>query len=64
MLTLAYSYMRFSSLEQGKGNSSQRQNEKRDQYLARRGLTLDWSLVLVGLDRSRARNSGCMFGEP
>ena len=41
MQPLAYSYLRFSSTEQRKGNSIQRQLGDRDAYVARRELTLD-----------------------
>lgn len=44
---LCYSYARFSSKHQGKGDSLTRQNEARDAWLARKGLALDESLVMV-----------------
>lgn len=43
---LAYSYIRFSTLEQRNGNSLIRQIEMRDAYLQEKGLTLDNSLTL------------------
>ena len=46
MQPLAYSYLRFSSTEQRKGNTVQRQLGDRDAYVARRGLTLDNSFVV------------------
>ncbi len=49
MPPLAYSYLRFSSTEQRKGNSFQRQIEDRDAYVAKHGLTLDDSFVVQDL---------------
>jgi DNA invertase Pin-like site-specific DNA recombinase len=42
----AYSYLRFSSPEQAKGDSIRRQEELRDAWLARTGAVLDTSLSL------------------
>lgn len=42
-----YSYLRFSSKEQAKGDSIRRQTEARDQWVARMGLALDEDLVLT-----------------
>lgn len=44
---LCYSYARFSSKQQAKGDSLRRQAEARDAWLARMGLTLDESLVMT-----------------
>lgn len=44
---LAYSYLRFSHPEQGKGDSLRRQEERRDAWLARTGAKLDTSLTLA-----------------
>jgi DNA invertase Pin-like site-specific DNA recombinase len=46
MVKWAYSYMRFSSSEQRKGNSFERQIRGRDDYVARKGLTLDAEFVI------------------
>jgi DNA invertase Pin-like site-specific DNA recombinase len=43
----AYSYIRFSSPEQAKGDSFRRQSERRDEFLRRNNLRLDDSLRLV-----------------
>jgi DNA invertase Pin-like site-specific DNA recombinase len=43
---VAYSYVRFSSPEQSKGDSVRRQAEKRDTWLKRMGLQLDTTLTL------------------
>jgi DNA invertase Pin-like site-specific DNA recombinase len=59
MLTLAYSYLRFSSTEQGKGNSFDRQIRGRDAYIAQKGLTLDSSLIIedAGVSAFRGMNA-------
>ncbi|HXD88757.1 MAG TPA: recombinase family protein, partial [Urbifossiella sp.] len=43
---IAYSYLRFSSPEQAKGDSLRRQTELRDDWLAKSGAVLDTSLSL------------------
>jgi DNA invertase Pin-like site-specific DNA recombinase len=43
---LAFSYVRFSSAEQAKGDSLRRQEEARDAWLAKSGAALDTSLTL------------------
>jgi DNA invertase Pin-like site-specific DNA recombinase len=49
----AYSYLRFSSPEQAKGDSLRRQTEARDHWLATRSdVTLDGSLVMTDAGRS------------
>jgi DNA invertase Pin-like site-specific DNA recombinase len=45
-LPLAYSYLRFSSPQQGAGDSIRRQDALRDAWLAKTGVTLDTSLSL------------------
>jgi DNA invertase Pin-like site-specific DNA recombinase len=45
-MPLAFSYLRFSNPEQGKGDSVRRQNELRDAFLAESGAVLDTSLTL------------------
>lgn len=53
---LAYSYRRFSSTEQSKGDSIRRQTALRDEYVRRKGLTLDTQLRLT--DRSVSAHRG------
>lgn len=57
-LPLAYSYIRFSRLEQRRGDSIRRQTAMRDEYVARKKLQLDTSFVLSdqGLSAFRGRN--------
>lgn len=59
MVTLAYSYLRFSSTEQRKGNSFDRQILGRDAYLAKNGLTLDSSFIIedAGVSAFRGMNA-------
>ena len=59
VVVLAYSYLRFSSSEQGKGNSFDRQIRGRDGYLARKGLTLDSSFIIedAGVSAFRGLNA-------
>src|SRR5438874_134307 len=45
-LELAFSYLRFSSPEQAKGDSVRRQDALRDAWLAKSGAVLDTSLTL------------------
>ena len=63
MLTLAYSYLRFSSTEQRKGNSFDRQIRGRDAYIAKKGLTLDTSLVLDDAGVSAFRGTNAATGK-
>ena len=44
---VAYSYLRFSSAEQAKGDSIRRQTKLRDDWLAKSGAMLDTSLTLT-----------------
>jgi DNA invertase Pin-like site-specific DNA recombinase len=57
-MPLAYSYIRFSRLEQKRGDSIRRQTALRDEYVARKKLQLDTSFVLSdqGLSAFRGRN--------
>jgi hypothetical protein len=45
-VTFAYSYLRFSSPEQAKGDSVRRQMELRDGWITRNGIILDTSITL------------------
>jgi DNA invertase Pin-like site-specific DNA recombinase len=58
----AYSYLRFSSREQAKGESIARQVKLRDAYLERNGLTLDDSLALVDPATSSFRGKNRQYG--
>ena len=55
----AYSYRRFSSLEQSKGDSLRRQTELSEQYAIEHNLVLDDSLSLLdaGVSAYRGANS-------
>lgn len=53
----AYSYVRFSTLEQSKGDSKRRQTELAEKYCAQHGLTLDTELILdEGVSAFRGAN--------
>lgn len=54
----AYSYIRFSTAEQAKGDSLRRQTELAEQYAARKGLVLDADLKMtdLGVSAFRAAN--------
>jgi DNA invertase Pin-like site-specific DNA recombinase len=58
----AYSYVRFSTPEQAKGDSLRRQTEKAEDYCRRKGLTLDASLTLHDLGVSAFRGDNAVFG--
>lgn len=45
-MTLAYSYIRFSSAEQARGGSLRRQTERRDAWLQKKGVQLDTSFAI------------------
>jgi DNA invertase Pin-like site-specific DNA recombinase len=62
MITLAYSYLRFSSTEQRKGNSFDRQIRGRDAYIAKKGLTLDSSLIIEDAGVSAFRGTNAATG--
>jgi DNA invertase Pin-like site-specific DNA recombinase len=58
MTTVAYSYVRFSTPEQKKGDSYRRQTEKASAYCSRRGWTLDESLKAdLGVSAWKGRNA-------
>jgi len=58
-MALAYSYIRFSSKEQAKGDSFERQAALRNAYIAEHNLTLDDSLHLedLGVSAFKGKNS-------
>jgi len=58
----AYSYQRFSSPEQARGDSLRRQSEARDRWLATSGAVLDTSLVMT--DRGVSAYSGAHRSNP
>lgn len=56
----AYSYLRFSSAEQRKGDSLRRQIDLRDRWLAKKGIPLDTAFVLPpdqGVSAFRGKNA-------
>ena len=57
-MSLAFSYLRFSSPEQAKGDSIRRQTEATDDWCRRNGVTLDTSLTLrdEGVSAFRGKN--------
>ncbi|MCW4117060.1 recombinase family protein [Aurantimonas sp. MSK8Z-1] len=57
-MTIAYSYLRFSTPEQAKGDSTRRQIELAERYAAEHGLTLDANLRMTdeGVSAFRAKN--------
>lgn len=57
-MTKAYSYLRFSTPEQAKGDSFRRQRQLAEKYCAEHGLTLDTELTLddVGVSAYRGDN--------
>jgi DNA invertase Pin-like site-specific DNA recombinase len=60
--TIAYSYIRFSSPEQAKGDSLRRQTERAEEYCRRRGWTLDTTLTLRDLGVSAFHGDNALFG--
>lgn len=58
----AYSYVRFSTPDQLKGDSLRRQTEKSDQYIAEKGLVLDTSLKMQDLGISAYDQSNVTKG--
>lgn len=54
-MLVAYSYLRFSRLEQRRGDSFRRQTALRDAYVKQKGATLDMSLVLEDKGKSAFR---------
>ena len=61
-MPLAYSYIRFSSPEQSKGDSHRRQLEKSSQYALAHGLTLDDTLSFNDLGKSAFRGNHATTG--
>jgi DNA invertase Pin-like site-specific DNA recombinase len=59
MTPKAYSYLRFSTPEQSKGDSRRRQTEAAEAYAARHGLVLDTSLTFqdLGVSAYRGKNA-------
>lgn len=55
-MTKAYSYIRFSSPEQSRGDSLRRQTEGAERWCAERGITLDHSLRDLGVSAYRGAN--------
>lgn len=62
MVVMAYNYLQFSSTEQKKGNSFERQIKARDAYVARKGLNLDSSLVMEDAGASAFRGMHAATG--
>src|SRR5215470_10547184 len=58
----AYSYIRFSTPEQAKGDSLRRQSDLAEAYCRRRGWTLDTSLTLRDLGVSAFRGDNALSG--
>ena len=61
-MTTAFSYVRFSSAEQAKGDSLRRQTERASEYCLRRGWTLDDTLALRDLGVSAFRGKNAAVG--
>jgi len=59
---IAYSYIRFSSFEQSKGDSYRRQLDKSSQYALAHGLTLDDTLSFNDLGKSAFRGDHAATG--
>lgn len=59
----AYSYVRFSTPEQSKGDSSRRQTQLAEKYCAEHGLTLDTELDLGDLGVSAFRGDNAATGK-
>jgi DNA invertase Pin-like site-specific DNA recombinase len=62
LAVIAYSYIRFSTPEQAKGDSLRRQTEMAEAYCRRRGWTLDTSLTLSDLGVSAFRGDNALVG--
>jgi DNA invertase Pin-like site-specific DNA recombinase len=60
--TVAYSYIRFSSREQARGDSLRRQADLAEAYCQRHGWTLDASLTLRDLGVSAFRGKNALVG--
>lgn len=61
-MPVAYSYIRFSTPEQSKGDSHRRQSDKSAQYALTHGLTLDNSLTYHDLGKSAYRGDHAATG--
>lgn len=61
-MNLAYSYLRFSTSEQSKGDSFRRQTHLADHYCQQHGLTLDTTLNLVDLGVSAFKGTNVVSG--
>jgi DNA invertase Pin-like site-specific DNA recombinase len=61
-MSTAYSYIRFSTTEQSKGDSQRRQLEKSQQYAAANGLELDDTLSFNDLGKSAFRGDHAASG--
>src|SRR5215467_1963131 len=59
----AYSYIRFSTPEQAKGDSLRRQTELSERYAREHGLTLDDKLTFRDLGKSAFRGKNAQEGE-
>lgn len=59
----AYSYVRFSTPEQRKGNSQARQTDKAEEYAARKGLELDSDFTFHDLGVSAFRGANARGGK-
>lgn len=62
-MATAYSYIRFSTLEQSKGDSHRRQLELSERYCEQNGLALDTSLNLLDLGVSAFRGHNAASGQ-
>lgn len=60
-MTLAYSYIRFSTAEQAKGDSLRRQMERTQEYLSGKDLILDESLTMKDLGVSAFKGVGVLI---
>jgi Resolvase, N terminal domain len=58
----AYSYVRFSTPDQAKGDSYRRQSEAANEYARRHGLVLDTELTLTDLGVSAFRGANAETG--
>jgi DNA invertase Pin-like site-specific DNA recombinase len=61
-MTKAYSYVRFSTPDQAKGDSYRRQTEAANEYARRNGLVLDTELTLTDLGVSAFRGANAKTG--
>jgi DNA invertase Pin-like site-specific DNA recombinase len=61
-MTRAYSYVRFSTPDQAKGDSYRRQTEAANEYARRHGLVLDTELTFTDLGVSAFRGANAKTG--